>query len=379
MQSEYITKSPYTYLYRLVALIRASIAPITNLHKVYTPLSIRRGVGGEAVLLLFLLTSCVNEEQLPDTPKGNLDALWTIIDEHYCFLDYKEQSLAIDWDEIYTRYLARLTTNMGNAQLFEVLTEMLGELQDGHVNLYASHDIGRYWSWYEDYPLNFDQEIQDAYLGKDYKIASSLKYRILPDNIGYIVCSSFESNLGNGNLDEVMGALRLCNGLIIDVRNNTGGALTNAERLAQRFTNERRLVGYMCHKTGPGHNDFSSPDPQYLEPSTGIRWQKQAVVLTNRKCYSATNTFVRDVRECPLVTIMGDQTGGGSGMPFSSELPNGWSVRFSACPMFDARMQQIEFGIQPDTVVTLSPTDQTRGIDTMIEAARQWLKLKYCP
>ena len=330
-------------------------------------------MGSKVFLALIICTSCVKEEQLPDTPIGNFQALWTIIDEHYCFLDYKEQALNMDWDEIYSRYLGRLTTKMGNAQLFEVLTEMLGELQDGHVNLYASHDIGRNWSWYEDYPLNFDQELQDSYLGKDYKIASSLKYRILPDNIGYIVCSSFESNIGNGNLDEVMGALRLCNGLIVDVRNNTGGALTNAEKLAQRFTNERRLVGYMCHKTGPGHNDFSSPEPQYLEPSTGIRWQKRAVVLTNRKCYSATNTFVRDVRECPLVTIMGDQTGGGSGMPFSSELPNGWAVRFSACPMFDAQMQQIEFGIQPDTLVTLSPVDQANGIDTMIEAARQWL------
>ena len=28
-------------------------------------------------------------------------------------------------------------------------------------------------------------------------------------------------------------------------------------------------------------------------------------------------------------------TGGGSGLPFSSELPNGWSVRFSASPMYE--------------------------------------------
>ena len=71
----------------------------------------------------------------------------------------------------------------------------------------------------------------------------------------------------------------------------------------------------------------------YIEPSKGIRWQKKAIVLPNRSCYSATNTFVRDMKECPLVTIMGDRTGGGSGLPFSSELPNGWSIRFSACPV----------------------------------------------
>ena len=319
---------------------------------------------------LLLLPSCVREDHFDNTPQGNLDALWTVIDEHYCFLDYKQQAIGLNWDNVYTRYRQRLRGDMKSTQLFEVLAEMLSELRDGHVNLYAAHDLARNWSWYEDYPSNFSQELQDAYLGSDYKIASSLCYRILEDNVGYVVCSSFSSGMGDGNLDEIFHALRTCNGLILDVRDNSGGDLTNADRLARRFTNERRLVGYISHKTGKGHNDFSKPEAQYLEPSDGIRWQKRAVVLTNRRCYSATNTFIRDVSQCPLVTVLGDQTGGGSGLPFSAELPNGWAVRFSACPMYDANMNHIEFGIVPDTLVSLTDADKTRGFDTLIEAAR---------
>lgn len=319
------------------------------------------------------LYGCVKEEVYENTPEGNLEALWTLIDEHYCFLDYKREAIGVDWNVIRIRYRQRLSKKMTNTQLFEVLAEMLSELRDGHVNLYAAHDVGRNWSWYEDYPRNFSQELQDAYLGTDYKIASALKYRILPDNIGYVVCNSFQSGLGDGNISEALHYLQTCNGLILDLRDNSGGNLTNAEMLARRFTNERRLVGYMRHKTGRGHSDFSEPMEQYLEPSTGVRWQKRVVVLTNRRCYSATNTFVRDVKQCPLVTIMGDQTGGGSGLPFSSELPNGWSVRFSASPMFDAQMNQIEFGIQPDVYVSLADADCIRGIDTLIEAARTLL------
>ena len=30
---------------------------------------------------------------------------------------------------------------------------------------------------------------------------------------------------------------------------------------------------YICHKTGPGHSDFSEPYPVYLEPSNHLRWQ----------------------------------------------------------------------------------------------------------
>ncbi|MCR4995186.1 MAG: S41 family peptidase [Bacteroidales bacterium] len=325
------------------------------------------------LLLLFLLTSCVSEEEYENTPMGNLEALWTMIDEHYCFLDYKSQSIGLDWNAVHVKYRGRIDNGMTSAQLFEVLSEMLAELCDGHVNLYAAHDIGRNWSWYEDYPPNFYEDLQDRYLGKDYKIAASICYRILDDNIGYITCSSFSTGLGEGNLDEVFYALRACDGLIVDVRNNGGGDLTNAEKLAQRFTNERRLVGYISHKTGKGHNDFSSPEAQYLEPSEGVRWQKKSVVLTNRQCYSATNTFIRDMKYCPLVTILGDQTGGGSGLPFSSEIPKGWLVRFSACPMFDANMNHIEFGIQPDVKVALTDEDHVRGVDTLIEAAREML------
>ena len=56
-------------------------------------------------------------------------------------------------------------------------------------------------------------------------------------------------------------------------------------------------------------------------------------------------------------------------MPFNSELPNGWSVRFSACPMFDAEMQDTEAGIDPDIKENITTEDYRRGIDTIIETA----------
>lgn len=325
-------------------------------------------------LSLFFSAGCIREEALDNTPVNNFEALWQIIDTKYCFLDYKVQEGCLSWQEVYAKYRPRVHDGMTSAQLFEVLCDMLAELQDGHVNLYSAADAGRYWSWREDYPANFNDSLHRAYLGTDYRIAAGIHYKILDDNIGYIYYESFTSAIGEGNLDEVMHHLRLCNGLIVDVRNNSGGTLTYAERLSERFTNESRLVGYIAHKTGSGHNDFSSPQAEYINPSKGIRWQKKAVVLTNRSCYSATNTFVRNMKEFPMVTIMGDRTGGGSGLPFSSELPNGWSVRFSACPMYDADMQQIEFGIEPDRSVSLLPEDVLRNKDTMIEAARDFLK-----
>ncbi len=77
------------------------------------------------------------------------------------------------------------------------------------------------------------------------------------------------------------------------------------------------------------------------------------------------------MRQLPNVTIVGDRTGGGSGLPFSSELPNGWSVRFSASPIYDPDMQHLEFGIDPDVKVDISSDDYNNNIDTIIEKARE--------
>ena len=92
------------------------------------------------------------------------------------------------------------------------------------------------------------------------------------------------------------------------------------------------LTGYIQHKTGKGHSDFSDPEPIYLEPSNSIRWQKKVMLLTNRHSYSATNDFVNAMRYFPNVTLVGDKTGGGSGLPFLRNFLTAGGVRFSASP-----------------------------------------------
>ncbi len=326
------------------------------------------------VTCIAVLVSCVGEE-LPseDTPSGNLEALWQLLDERYCFFDYKKEKIGVDWDEVHERYRKKVNPNMTSLQLFEVCCDMIGELKDGHVNLGASFDLGRNWSFWEDYPENYYDSIARGYLGTDYHIASGLRYKVLDDNVGYVRYESFGDGIGDGNISNMLTLLASCNGLIIDVRGNGGGELTNATKLASHFTNEKILVGYTYHKTGKGHDDFSSPKPEYLEPAKGTRWQKNVVVLTNRKCFSATNDFVKMMDCIPNVTLLGDTTGGGSGLPFTQEIPCGWSVRYSAVVYIDRDKQHIEFGIPPDIVVDMDMADVMRRKDTLIERARQFL------
>ena len=327
------------------------------------------------LLIVVLLSSCITEDVPENTRRGNFEALWQAMNEHYCFFDYKAQECGVDWNEVYQRYAPAISEGMTNEQLFEVLGKMLGELRDGHVNLYAAHDIARYGAWYDDYPANFSDSLLRIYLGRtdEYRQAATLRYRVINGNIGYLRVPTFESSIGGGNIGEVMRYLSACDGLIVDVRSNGGGLLTEAQELAGLFVNETTLGGYIQHKTGSGHNDFSAPRPINIEPFAGLRWQKPAVILTNRRTFSAANAFVMFCKGLPRVTILGDRTGGGAGLPFSSELPNGWLLRLSACPMYDRNMQLTEHGIFPDEHVDITSEDNRQGRDTMIERARELL------
>ncbi len=316
------------------------------------------------------LTACHDMEEYTDDPRGNFEALWSILDEHYCFFDSKN----IDWDKVHDTYSRRISDRMTREELFIVCADMLAELRDGHVNLSAPFNTSYYRAWWSDYPQNFNKRlIEESYFNFNYRQSSGMMYGFLENNIGYIYYESFSSPVGEGNLDHALNFLSTANGLIIDVRDNGGGSLTNVETFVARFIDRPTLVGYISHKTGPGHNDFSEPYAITYRPAQEgrVRWAKPIVVLTNRSTFSAANNFASVMKNLPGVTIVGSVTGGGSGVPFSSELPCGWGIRFSACSMLDALGESTEGGITPSEgcAVDLDPMDALSGRDTILEKA----------
>ncbi len=319
--------------------------------------------------VLFSLSSCIDEPtQQPDNHKGNFEALWKIMDTRYCYLDYKN----INWDSVHTVYETRMDTSMTDFELFDLFGEMLGELKDGHVNLYSNFNRSRYWKWFTDYPSNFNNNLiyNNNYLGFDYLTVGGMRYaKIFNNKVGYIYYGDFSDRFSDTNISYIFSYFKDCEALIVDVRNNGGGYLDLSEQFASYFFTAETVTGYMQHKTGNGHSDFSEPVAIKTPTHKNIKWQRPVAVLSNRMSYSATNSFVSRMKLVPNAVIVGDSTGGGGGLPISSELPNGWMVRFSSSPMFDASMQHIEWGIAPDVKVDLKTSDTENGYDTIIEMA----------
>ena len=327
--------------------------------------------------LLFAVGSMSCEEVLIESdqsndPAANVDFLWTFVQEHYPYLAYKN----IDWEAIREEYRAPVNPDMSDRELFGVLSAMLGELEDGHVNL-----VSPFQSYFYDITLTtedrFDfHQVEKNYLTPEgantYQRNGAFAYTILDDNVGYVHYPSFGSNVSR--IDDILDEFEEAGvrGLILDVRDNGGGQSDNALGLAGRFTDQSRPVGYSVVRTGPQASDLSE-DLHIQAVPVGRYWQHPVMLLTNRGSYSACSYFTEFMRQMPQVTVVGDTTGGGGGMPLEYELPNGWSFRLPVTAFYGLNDFNIENGVPPD-VYQIQSGQGSPQQDEVIERARELLR-----
>lgn len=322
--------------------------------------------------VMFSFTSCERLLIKPNpenTPTNNFELLWNEINNRYTFFEYKN----IDWQASYSKYKARVSDSMSDEALFKVLAEMLNELKDGHTNLISDFDVSRNWSWYLDYPQNFNEIIVERnYLGADYQITGPFRNKLVGNNVAYIQYSSFMNMADSTHLDILMDKYATAEGMIIDIRNNTGGAVAMVSMIAARFVSEDKTLGYERYKQSAKPNDFTAYISFFVKKATKT-FSKPVVVLTNRQVYSAANMFASVMSELPNVTLIGDQTGGGGGAPVSGELLNGWQYRFSGTQFVNLKKEQVENGVVPDIKLDLRAEDELKGKDTLIEFSLAFL------
>lgn len=347
-----------------------------------------------AFLILITFSNCerlaIKEEPQPSNLE-TFDHLWNTVNEKYSFFIDKN----IDWEAARREFRPKARAARNFVELFNVLADMLFILEDGHVNLSAGIDLSRNWQWYLDYPSNFDFDlIERNYLvpSEDYQISGPMHNTII-DSVGYIYYPSFSSNVSTSLMDYIILKMLAVEdtaqtqinsldnqvaGLIIDIRNNGGGSISNAFTIANRFATDKVKVADWYYKNGPAYEDFTKPEEKYIafEGDEDLKFNKPIVVLINRSSYSSANFFASMMSFLPNVTLMGDTTGGGGGLPINNELPNGWRYRFSSTRTIDANGNNIEFGVAPEIEVELTAEDKASGVDTILEAAINYIKEK---
>jgi hypothetical protein len=328
------------------------------------------------VLAAFVMLNSCEKMMLGADPEPEpiivFEHLWQDIRNRYSYLEVK----GVDWDSIGDANRAKVRADMTDKELFNLLAMMLFELRDGHVNLTSGFDRSRNWEWFQQYPANYNQNIIDKYyLKKNFRVTGPLHNQII-DSVLYVNYRSFGSTIEDEHIDELMDRARGMKGIIIDVRHNGGGNLQNGGRLASCFIDSTIVYAYQRYKTGPGSDDFTSWDAMTISSEKGKRYDGPVVLLTNRRSYSASTFFAQMMRTIPGATIIGDNTGGGGGIPVFGELPNGWTYRFSATQTITPEGDHIETTVPVDIQVSMATADASQGMDTIIEAALSFIKSK---
>ena len=310
------------------------------------------------------LSSCEKVLFKPDLgskdPLTNFDYLWNEVDKKYSYFELKN----IDWDAIKTKYRSKLSSNSSEEELFSVLADMLKELKDDHTNLISPFNISRYDIRLQNPDNIYFRTIQKHYIPDLWFSESGLAHGFLDNNkIGYILYNSFMTNFSDDDMDLILNRYKNTNGIIIDLRGNGGGQLTNVTRLLGRFIETKTLAAYTITRNGEKRNQFGSKQPFYITPHKGLRYSKPIVVVTDRGSYRASTFFALATKALPNFTLIGDTTGGGGGLPNGGQLPNGWTYRFSICQLLDLNGNNYaEAGVPPRINVAFDWSDLTKDV-----------------
>ncbi len=321
----------------------------------------------------------MDEDYSTEDPFVSFDYLWNQVDKRYSYFDVK----GIDWDEIGEKYRDMVYDGISDDSLFQVMGTMLSELKDDHTNLFSTFDVSffgiRYYS-----KDNFEwRVIVDNYIGTDYYTSGPFVHDYIADGqIGYIRFGSFTGTVDDVNLNFILNRYKSTKGLIFDIRENGGGAATDVFSILERFIDDKTVVYKSRIRNGEDHEDFSELKGATVEPSDEIRYtDKPVIFLCDRGTYSAGSFTSLSTLAIPNITLMGDTTGGGLGLPNGGQLPNGWTYRFSVTQALSidqsddleaglvdkVNSENFEQGVPPDVVVEFNWSDMTK--DEILDAA----------
>ena len=278
-------------------------------------------------------------------------------------------------------YRPMVNDNMSYDSLFRVCAAMLNTLQDGHTNLISGFDVSRndsvYYKMYAE--KNIDENIVLLnYLTVNHHTTGSFMHNAIRNGaVAYIRYSSFSDYISEGSLKYLVNRYKNCKGMVIDLRQNSGGSISNIAALLSIFYNHKQPL-YQCQaKSGPAHDAFADAVTVYAADSSILgknnAYTKPVAVLIDRGSYSATSFFAICTMAYDNIRLFGDYSGGGLGLPNGGVLPNGWTYRFSTTRTLAIDGRNYENGVPPDVRVLLDPACTAQSVDNVIEVAADWI------
>ena len=320
------------------------------------------------VIALAAALPCAAQEL--SEPEKLFEQLWNTYDRNYALFGAKH----IDWDALYKVYRPRVTPKTTDDELFQVMADMIGNLNDNHVRLtspnraFQSGILGQMKM--EDFSLDL---IRKKYLKGSSKslVDNVFDYGWLTDSIGYFHFRGFgRIAQSEAAIDQIIKEFKDAKAIVVDVRANGGGDDRVGKLIADRFADRKRLYMKTAIRNGPKHDDFTPWKYWYVEPGGPLQFTKPVILLTHRFSVSAAENFTLAMRVLPNVTVVGDATSGVFADVYGDRLPNRWSFSVS----FKLFIDQSGFcwegiGVPADIRQTNTKQDIAEQRDRVLELA----------
>lgn len=193
-----------------------------------------------------------------------------------------------------------------------------------------------------------------------------VEYRMLDDEIAYVLLSEFDANATERVQDALTEMLRQNpQGLIFDLRSNPGGWLDQSIRVSDLFLSNG-LVAI--------ERDSSGGEQRFFSYNGDIGEDIPLVVLVNRGSASASEIVAGALQDRERAVLIGTRTLGKGSVQRPNALSDGSQLRVTIARWYTPNDNSIHGdGLEPDILVEI-PRDTPPGEDPQLERAIEYLK-----
>jgi carboxyl-terminal processing protease len=217
-----------------------------------------------------------------------------------------------------------------------------------------------------------------------------IETKMIQPDIWYVRISNFGSQKVADEFYKALDILDLTtiNGIILDIRYNSGGNSSYAYNIVSSLTDKSLMASkWKSFSYVPAYRSWGKPTgwlegtPSIIEPRNGKRYLGPLVVLTGSGTFSAAEDFLVPLKYSKRAILVGEKTAGSTGNPIVISLPGGGIFRVvSKRDVYPDGTEFVGVGINPDVVVNITQRDIIEKSDAVlnkgIDVIRNWGKYK---
>ena len=206
-----------------------------------------------------------------------------------------------------------------------------------------------------------------------------MSFKLLSDNIGYLKINNFVDHRDfKPYFDSIYPNILRTDGLIIDVRDNFGGATQMTHYVLKHLTNSnigtvnwKSPMYIAAHKAWGVNKDWYEIEGKEIEPfKDRTIYTKPVNVIADESSFSGAEDFCLGFKTINRGKLIGRKTAGSTGSPLMFNLPCGALVLIcTKKDFFPDGTEFVGYGIKPDIEVKVTIEDIRNNKDEILNVA----------